>query len=137
MATFQAQPLQAGDFATRIEAGELFLVAEVGGTVVAAAWVTAYDPAHEYYDGVGEATLYVERSGRRRGIGGALLEALSVDAARRGRHKLVAKIFTSNEPSIALFRACGFREVGVHIRHGRLAGEWKDVLVMERLLGMN
>jgi L-amino acid N-acyltransferase YncA len=109
-------------------------VAEVGATVVGTAWVTAYDPAHEYYAGVGEATLYVERSGRRRGIGGALLEALSAEAARRGRHKLVAKIFTSNEPSIALFGACGFRKVGVHVRHGRLDGEWKDVLVMERSL---
>jgi hypothetical protein len=28
----------------------------------------------------------------------------------------------------------GGGEVGVHRRHGRLDGEWKDVLVVERLL---
>ena len=38
-------------------------------------------------------------------------------------------------PSIALVKSCGWREVGVHRRHGRLDGEWKDVLVVERLLG--
>jgi phosphinothricin acetyltransferase len=34
-----------------------------------------------------------------------------------------------------LFAALGWREVGVHVRHGRLDGEWKDVVVVERLLG--
>jgi phosphinothricin acetyltransferase len=29
----------------------------------------------------------------------------------------------------------GFRDVGLHHRHGRLDGEWRDVLVVERLLG--
>jgi RimJ/RimL family protein N-acetyltransferase len=32
-------------------------------------------------------------------------------------------------------KACGWSEVGVHRRHGRLDGEWKDVLVVERLIG--
>jgi phosphinothricin acetyltransferase len=36
---------------------------------------------------------------------------------------------------LALARHCGFRAVGVHERHGRLDGEWKDLLVVERLLG--
>ena len=63
--------------------------------------------------------------------------ALADRAAAAGYHKLVGKIFTSNEPSIALVKSCGWREVGVHRRHGRLDGEWKDVLVVERLLGSN
>jgi L-amino acid N-acyltransferase YncA len=67
--------------------------------------------------------------------GGALLGGLADGAARRGYHKLIGKIFTSNEPSIALVRSCGWRQVGVHHRHGRLDGDWKDVLVVERLLG--
>jgi L-amino acid N-acyltransferase YncA len=29
---------------------------------------------------------------------------------------------------------CGWREVGMHLRHGRLEGVWRDVLVVERLL---
>ena len=55
-------------------------------------------------------------------------------AAEAGAHKLVGKIFTSNEASIAMVGGLGWREVGVHERHGKLDGEWKDVLVVERLL---
>ena len=32
-------------------------------------------------------------------------------------------------------RSCGWADVGIHRRHGRLDGEWKDVIVLERLLG--
>jgi L-amino acid N-acyltransferase YncA len=49
-------------------------------------------------------------------------DALILVAERRGLYKLVGKIFTTNETSIALVRACGFREIGVHRRHGRLDG---------------
>jgi L-amino acid N-acyltransferase YncA len=111
------------------------MVAKGGGRVVGWASVAPYDEAHEYYAGVGEATLYVDPKARRGGTGRALLIALAEEAERRGYHKLVGKIFTSNEPSIALVKSCGWREVGVHRRHGRLDGEWKDVLVVERLLG--
>jgi hypothetical protein len=31
-------------------------------------------------------------------------------------------------------RGLGWREVGVHLSHGALDGEWKDVLVVEMLL---
>ena len=97
--------------------------------------VAPYDEAHEYYAGIGEATLYVDPKARGEGTGRALLTALADEAERRGYHKLVGKIFASNEASIALVKSCGWREVGVHRRHGRLDGEWKDVLVVERLLG--
>jgi phosphinothricin acetyltransferase len=83
---------------------------------------------------VRESTLYVERSARRRGVGRRLLDALADAAAEGGAHKLVGKIFTSNEPSIAMVRLLGWREVGIHERHGTLDGEWKDVLVVEKLL---
>ncbi|MGH2986261.1 MAG: GNAT family N-acetyltransferase [Solirubrobacterales bacterium] len=56
-------------------------------------------------------------------------------AERAGYHKLVGKVFTANRASIELVRRCGWRELGVHLRHGRLDGEWRDVLVVERLLG--
>jgi phosphinothricin acetyltransferase len=99
-------------------------------------WAKAspYGDRHEYYDGVREATLYVERGARRSGVGRQLLDALADAAADAGAHKLVGKIFTSNEPSIAMVGRLGWREVGVHERHGTLDGEWKDVLVVEKLL---
>jgi phosphinothricin acetyltransferase len=134
VATFQPDPVDPQSFAERIKAGELFLVAEEGTDVVGVAWVSDYDPVHPYYAGIGEVTLYVERSSRRSGTGRMLLEAINTQAASAGRHKLVAKIFASNEPSLLLFDKAGYSQVGTHRRHGRLDGEWKDVVLVERLL---
>lgn len=135
VATFETHPLPPEEFARRVEAGELLLVAERDRKVLAWASVGPYSDPHDYYAGVGEATLYVAPPARRSGIASALLNALAGEAERRGYWKLIGKIFTTNEPSIELVRRCGFREVGVHHRHGRLDGEWKDVMVVERLLG--
>jgi L-amino acid N-acyltransferase YncA len=96
--------------------------------------VGEYNP-RECYRGVGEATLYVDPAARRRGIGRRLLEALAAEAERVGYWKLIGRLFPENEPSRALLRSCGFSEVGVHRRHGRLDGEWRDVLIVERLMG--
>jgi L-amino acid N-acyltransferase YncA len=135
VATFQTAIQRAPDIAEAIEAGRLVLVAVRDDEVVGWASVGPYDDAHEYYSGVGEATLYVRRDARRGGTGSALLAAIAEHAEHRGYYKLIGKIFTTNGPSIALVRASGWREVGLHERHGRLDGQWKDVLVVELLLG--
>jgi L-amino acid N-acyltransferase YncA len=135
VATFETTPSSATDLEALIAAPPPLIVAELDGTVVAWAKIAPYADRHDYYAGIGEATLYVAREARRHGIGKALLEGLAAEATAAGYHKLVGKIFTTNEASIALVRECGWREVGVHRRHGQLDGEWKDVLVVERLLG--
>jgi L-amino acid N-acyltransferase YncA len=133
VATFETRSAGTEDAARWIES-DLVVVAERDKTIVGWAKASPYTDRHPYYDGVREATLYVERGARRTGIGRQLLEALADAAAEEGAHKLVGKIFTSNEPSIAMVGGLGWREVGVHERHGTLDGEWKDVLVVEKLL---
>ena len=44
-------------------------------------------------------------------------------------------MFTDNAASRAVHVAAGFEEVGIQRRHGRLDGEWKDCVLVERLLG--
>jgi L-amino acid N-acyltransferase YncA len=135
VATFETRTKSAAELAALIEAGVLVLVAEHRGDVVAFVKISPYDDASHYYSGIGEATLYVDPGARRFGVGRALMEAVADAAEERGYYKLVGKIFTSNAASISLVEACGWREVGIHHRHGRLDGEWKDVMVVERLLG--
>jgi len=45
---------------------------------------------------------------------------------------LQAGIFPENVASIALHKSCGFREVGVRRRIGKLGDAWRDVVLMER-----
>jgi L-amino acid N-acyltransferase YncA len=133
VATFETRPAGSEDAARWIE-DDLVVVAERNAELVGFAKASAYADRHRYYDGVREATLYVERGARRTGVGRQLLDALADAAAEAGAHKLVGKIFTSNEPSITMVGGLGWREVGVHQHHGTLDGEWKDVLVVEKLL---
>jgi phosphinothricin acetyltransferase len=87
------------------------------------------------YEGIGEHAVYVTHAARGTGVGRALLAALADEAQRRGYHKLTSRIFADNEQSLAAHRAAGFTEVGVQRRHGQLDGEWKDCVLVERLLG--
>lgn len=135
VATFETREKTADELAALIESGALALVAERDGEVVAFVKVGPYDDASHYYSGIGEATMYVDRDARRLGVGRSLMEAVADAAEARGYYKLIGKIFASNAASVALVAACGWRQVGVHRRHGRLDGQWKDVVVVERLLG--
>jgi L-amino acid N-acyltransferase YncA len=134
-ATFQTRFHDPGELELKTEQrGGAQIVAERDGRVVGWGGWSGYDDPADYYAGIAECAVYVARDARGRGVGAELLEGLAGEAPKVGIHKLVAKIFTSNGASIALFRRCGFREVGTHLRHGQLDGEWKDVLVMERSL---
>jgi L-amino acid N-acyltransferase YncA len=137
VATFHSEPVTAEAVAEMLDkAGDRFpfLVAEREGAVVAFAGVAPYSDFPPYA-GVGEYMIYVARDLREQGVGRPLLAELCDESRRRGFHKLVGKLFSTNEPSIELAYRCGFRDVGTHVRHGRLDGEWKDVLVVERSLG--
>ena len=136
VATFMTRLQTAADFEQPIADRGAYpvLVTENDGEVIAWAAVKRYSDFPPYRP-VAEAMLYVTRGERGRGTGTELLNALADAAAEAGFTKLIGKLFTDNEHSLALVRRCGFREVGVHRRHGRLDGEWKDVLLVERLLG--
>jgi len=133
-ATFETRPRDVQDVLQWLEAPAPLLVAERDGAVAGFARVSAYSD-REVYAGVGEYGIYLDADARGGGIGTRLLDALLEAAEAAGYHKLTAKLFTGNQASLALARRCGFREVGVHRHHARLDGEWRDVLVVERLLG--
>ena len=114
--------------------GRPLLVAADGDRVVGWARAAPYSPK-AYYDGVAEASIYVDPRARARGLGSALMTALTDAARGAGIYKLIGKVFTDHETSRRLVARHGFREVGVHRRHGRLDGEWRDVLLVELTLG--
>jgi L-amino acid N-acyltransferase YncA len=84
------------------------------------------------YAGVGDLSVYVSGAARGKGVGRALLEALIESSERAGIWTLQAGIFPDNAASLALHRACGFRDVGRRERIGKLNGVWRDVLLLER-----
>jgi L-amino acid N-acyltransferase YncA len=134
-ATFETRPREPAEVLAWFEPGLPFVVAEdEQGRVVGFARVSPYSDRC-VYSGVGEHGVYVGSEARGRGLGRALLEALAIESERHGLYKLTSRVFTTNEASRAAHRAAGFVEVGIQRRHGRLDGEWKDCVVVERLLG--
>jgi L-amino acid N-acyltransferase YncA len=134
-ATFETRERTPAEVAAWIAEGLPFVVAEDGGGGIAGfARVSAYSDRC-VYAGVGEHGVYVASAARGRGVGRALLAALCDAAERAGYYKLTSRVFASNAPSRALHVAAGFEEVGIQRRHGRLDGEWRDCVLVERLLG--
>jgi L-amino acid N-acyltransferase YncA len=133
--TFETQLRVAEDFSERIDSERFpLLVAEAGAEVIGWAGLASYSD-RPCYAGIGECSVYVAPAARGQGVGTALAEALASKAEHNGFHKLLGKLFTDNAASIRLVERCGFTSVGLHRRHGQLDGEWRDVLVVERLLG--
>jgi phosphinothricin acetyltransferase len=133
--TFETEPQSAGDFGGRVDDARFpLLVADPGGGVVGWAGLASYS-ARPCYAGIGECSVYVDVAARGRGVGSALTEALAAAAEDNGFHKMIGKLFPDNVACLRLVERCGFAPVGLHRRHGRLDGTWRDVLVVERLLG--
>ena len=135
LATFETEPRAPSDVTAWLAAGERLpvLVAEEDSAVLGWARISSYSD-RPVYAGVGEVSVYVTERARGRGLGTALLDALQDGARERGYWKLVGKLFTANAASAAMVRRCGWREVGMHHKHSRLDGEWRDVLVVEKVL---
>ena len=137
IATFETEPRTSAQIAAQLaDKGDRFptVVVERDGQVVAWAGASAYR-SRGAYAGVAEHSVYVDRAARGSGAGRAALEALFRAYEARGFWKLLSRIFPENVASIALHERVGFRIVGTYRRHGKLEGQWRDCVIVEKLLG--
>src|SRR4029077_2313771 len=107
------------------------LVAREKDNVVAWAALSPVS-ARRVYAGVAEVSIYVAGATRGRGIRKALLLALIEQSELHGIWTLQAGIFPENVSSIALHKSCGFREIGLRERIGKLGNTWRSVVLIER-----
>ena len=135
-ATFETRPRTVQDVQAWFNGRHPIVVVEDGGTVIAFAATSSYR-ARECYAGIAEFSVYVTPQARGRGAGRLAMTALLEAAEGAGFWKLVSRVFVENAPSRALLASLGFREVGVYEKHGRLDGQWRDVVIVERLLPTN
>jgi L-amino acid N-acyltransferase YncA len=134
VATFETRHRTADDVVRWFDGRHPVVVVEDDdGDVIAFAATSTYRP-RDCYAGIAEFSVYAARGARGRGAGRMAMEALFAAARDAGFWKLVSRVFVENTASRGLLRAIGFREVGVYERHGTLDGEWRDVVIVEKLL---
>jgi len=135
-ATFETRPRTEADIARWFDGVHPAVVVLEGDRTVAFAATFTYRP-RACYAGIAEVSVYVDRDFRKRGAGRLALEGVIDAAEEAGFWKLVSRIFPENIASRRLVASLGFREVGRYEKHGRLQGEWRDVIIVERLISAN
>lgn len=135
--TMQLDRVEAATVLGWIEAlGEreaILVMVEDGDTV-------GYGVVQRYSDRGGyryaaETSVYLRRTHTGEGRGTRLQSALIDRARAYDYHHLVAKLWAANERSRALHRKFGYALVGVQREIGRVEGRWRDVAIMQKILG--
>ena len=137
--TFETEAPSAADMASRradVLAKTLpYLVAERDGEVLGFAYCNWFKPRPAYRYSA-EDSIYLAETALGQGIGAHLLAALVQAAQVAGVRKLIAVIGDSaNLGSIGVHRSLGFSHVGVLKDCGWKFGQWRDVVLMDKVLG--
>jgi phosphinothricin acetyltransferase len=134
--SFELEAPDVDEIARRIRTvveGWGWLVAEVDGTLAGYAYGTAHRPREAYRYSV-EVSAYLDAAYHRRGIAGALYEALYPQLVARGHHSAYAGVTLPNDASMGFHQSQGFKFIGVFPEVGRKFDAWHDVAWLQRPL---
>lgn len=84
------------------------------------------------YGGVAELSVYIGENQRGKGIGKLLMKQAITESEKNNIWTLQSGVFRENIASIKLHESVGFRIIGYREKIGRLNGEWKDNILLER-----
>ena len=132
--SFEYEAPTEADFAERMAAAHVWVVAEEDGAVVGYAYASPHK-AREAYRWTADVAIYTDAGRQGRGLGRRLYEELLALLPGLGLRVLVAVVAQPNPASDALHRSLGFEEVGVHRAIGFKHGRWHDVRLWQLRIG--
>lgn len=132
--SFELEPPNRDEFARRVAAAHLWLVAEQDDRLIGYAYGGPFRARAAYRWSV-ETSVYVAAGARGHGVGHRLMTGLLAGLRRMGYQLAVAGTTLPNEASVALHRALGFEPVGVYRAVGYKFGTWHDVAWFSLRLG--
>jgi L-amino acid N-acyltransferase YncA len=136
--TFDSEPRTLEEQQLRVDAARNdpkhpILVAELRNWIAGWAVLAPYD-TRIALDDIGEVYVYVRRAFRNFGVGRQLMRATQEAASKLGYRKLTGRLLAQNQDALAMCRATGWREIGRHTAHVRLADGLHDVVLVECLI---
>ena len=113
-----------------------WLVAQRDGVVLGYAYANHFRPRKAYRFCL-EDSIYLAAEAKGQGLGRLLLAELMARCEALGTRQMLAVIGDSaNLGSIGVHRTLGFEHVGVMKAAGWKFDEWRDVVIMQKALGL-
>jgi len=134
LATFTTRIKSADEMAALIHArSDAFWVAVQDETVLGFVTYGAFR-AGPGYSATVEHSIILAPAAQGRGLGRALMTHALAAAKAQGHHTVVAAISGANPGAVAFHGALGFDHVGRMPQVGRKAGQWLDLILMQKTL---
>jgi phosphinothricin acetyltransferase len=136
--SFEVEPPTVEEMHRRIGktlAKHPWLVLEDGQGLAGYAYASEHRDRLAYQWSV-DVSCYVHERARRRGIGSRLYRAIFPILERQGFTNAFAGIALPNEASVGMHASVGFVPIGTYLNVGYKAGDWHDVMWMQRKLAV-
>ena len=138
--SFETEPPSVADMTTRradvLSKGLPYLVVEQDGKIAGFAYGNWFKPRPAYRYSV-EDSIYMAPDLQGKGLGRALLAELMARFEAVGIRKVMAIVGDSaNTGSVGIHLALGFTQVGIVDSCGWKFGAWRDIVIMQKTLGV-
>ena len=138
--SFETEPPSIVDMTARradvLSKGLPYLVVEQDGKIAGFAYGNWFKPRLAYRYSV-EDSIYMAPDLQGKGLGRALLAELMARFEAAGIRKVMAIIGDSaNTGSVGIHLALGFKQVGIVDSCGWKFGAWRDIVIMQKPLGL-
>ncbi|WP_299150512.1 GNAT family N-acetyltransferase [uncultured Tateyamaria sp.] len=130
LATFTTTPKTRVEMAAMITKGPVLVLPDAQGF----ATFGPFRPGPGYAHTV-EHSIFLAPDARGKGQGRALMQALIDTARTQGVHVMVAAISGANPRAADFHARSGFEQVACMPQVGRKAGQWLDLILMQKMLG--
>ena len=138
--SFETEPPNIADMTARradvLSKGLPYLVVEQDGKIAGFAYGNWFKPRPAYRYSV-EDSIYMAPDLQGKGLGRALLTELMARFEAAGIRKVMAIVGDSaNTGSVGIHLALGFTQVGIVDSCGWKFGAWRDIVIMQKTLGL-
>lgn len=135
--TYEYEVPSAEEFRGRIEnitKNYPYLAAEEDGEILGYAYASSFHPRAAFLWSA-EATVYMRKDARGKGIGRMLYAALEENLQKQNVQAVIALIADPNPESVSFHEKMGYRLAGRLTNCAYKLGQWRGMYYMEKFLG--